>query len=133
MRGATTTTAREPRSRSEWVALAGSCVVLAILVLLIVGQLLGDRRPPAPVVTIEGPPRTVGALHHVEVILRNDGDDTAAAVQVTASLGLHDEVVEADQTVDFLAGGEEVELVFVFSDDPGDGDLTVEVAGFAVP
>ena len=35
--------------------------------------------------------------------------------------------------IDFLAGGEEEELVFIFEDDPADGELTVAVSGFGVP
>jgi uncharacterized protein (TIGR02588 family) len=132
MRGATSTEEREPRTGAEWVALVGSCLILGVLATLIVLQMLGRQDPAAPVVAVAGT-RDVGALHHVDVVVRNDGDDTAAGVQVTASLEVDGEVAEADQVVDFLAGGEEVDLVFVFADDPADGELQVEVAGFTVP
>lgn len=123
---------RDPRTAAEWVALAGSCVVLGALVLLISLQLGKDREPPAPVATV-GEVRTVGSLHHVEVDVLNEGDDTAAQVQVTAELSIDGETTTADQVIDFLAGDEEAGLVFVFEDDPADGDLSVVVSGFAEP
>jgi uncharacterized protein (TIGR02588 family) len=43
------------------------------------------------------------------------------------------EETAADQTIDFLAGGAEQDLVFVFEDDPADGELTIEVTSFAAP
>lgn len=133
MKGATRSDEREPRTGAEWVALAGSCAVLGVLVLLVVLQLIGAQDPAAPTVQSIGESRAVGDLHHVEVTVRNEGDETAEAVQVTAALVVDDETTEGDQTIDFLAGGEEVDLVFVFAEDPGDGDLTVEVSGFTVP
>lgn len=133
MKAATTTDERQPRTHAEWVALIGSCVVLGTLVLLIVAQLLGSQDAPAPTVHAIGTSRLVGDLHHVEVTVRNDGDKTAEAVQVVAELLIDGEATEGDQVIDFLAGGEEVDLVFVFADDPDDGELTAEVAGFTIP
>ena len=40
---------------------------------------------------------------------------------------------ERDFLVDFLAGGADERLVFVFEDDPADGDLTVAVTSYAEP
>ena len=60
------------------------------------------------------------------------GDKAASNVQVYASLEVDGETTEGDQVVDFLAG-DDGEVVFVFDDDPDDGELTVEVAGFTVP
>lgn len=107
--------------------------MLALLVGLIVVQLFDDPEPAAPVAEVDGEPRLVGGLHHVDVVVTNEGDETAAEVQVTAELVQDGQTTTGDQTVDFLAGGEEVDLVFVFSDDPADGSLSVEVSGFAVP
>jgi len=126
------TDGRDPRTPAEWVTLACSLAVLAALVGLILVQLGADQEPAAPVAGVERV-RTVGRAHHVEVTVRNEGDDTAADVQVLASLEVGGETTEADQVIDFLAGDEEEDLVFVFRDDPAEGELTVEVAGFAVP
>jgi uncharacterized protein (TIGR02588 family) len=126
-------TERRERNAAEWVTLAASCLVLLVVVLLVAVQLVSDRYPAAPVATIDGPPHIEAGAHHVDVVVRNDGDETAANVQITATLTIDGEDHDADQVIDFLAGGEEEELVFVFEDDPADGELSVEVAGFAVP
>ena len=52
---------------------------------------------------------------------------------MVATLTVGDEVHEGEQVVDFVAGGEEEPLVFVFPDDPGGGDLEVAVASYADP
>lgn len=123
---------REPRTTAEWVTLAGSCAVLGVVVALIVVQLLSSRDPAAPVAVVERI-RPLGDVHHVEVTVTNEGDDTAADVQVNADLTIDGEVVSADQVIDFLSGGEDEDLVFVFEDDPAEGELEVVVSGFSVP
>ena len=125
-------TERQPRSPAEWVTLLVSLLVLAVLVGLIVVRLVDERDPAAPVATIDGV-EEIGDVHHVEVTVRNDGDDTAADVQIVAELVIGDETTEADQVLDFLAGDEEEQVVFVFEDDPADGELSVSVSGFSVP
>jgi len=124
---------RGARTAAEWTTLACSCLVLAVLVALIAARLGEDRDPASPVAVIDGEIRSSDGLHHVDVVVTNYGDDTAANVQVSAELTIDGEVTAADQTIDFLAGDEEEELVFVFEDDPADGELTVAVTGFAVP
>ena len=122
---------RGGRTAAEWVTLVASLLVLAVVVAAIVAQ-HGSKAPPAPVAVVDAV-RSVGDAHHVEVTVRNDGDDTAEDVQVLASLEVEGETTDADQVIDFLAGDEEEQLVFVFADDPADGELTVEVTGFTVP
>jgi uncharacterized protein (TIGR02588 family) len=124
---------RDPRTPAEWTALVGSSLILALVVGLIVAQMSGARSPAAPTVTV-GEVRPVGDLHHVDVTVTNEGDESAANVQVSAELTIDGEVVTtADQTIDFLSGDEEVDLVYVFEDDPADGDLAVAVTSFAEP
>ncbi|MDQ2649407.1 MAG: TIGR02588 family protein [Actinomycetota bacterium] len=123
---------RRPLNPAERFTLACSCLVLAVLIGLIAIQLTASHEPAAPVATIERVER-VGELHHVEVSVSNDGDDTAANVQVAAELTVDGETSEGDQTIDFLAGGSTEDLVFVFEDDPADGEVTVAVSGFSVP
>lgn len=123
---------RDPRTPAEWVTLTASCLVLAVLVALIAAQLAAPREPASPVAEVTGTYEADG-FHHVEVSVTNHGDETAAEVQVTAELVVDGEPTEADQTIDFLAGGEEEDLVFIFEDDPADGELTVTVSGYGVP
>ena len=124
---------RQPRTPAEWVTLAVSSLILAVLVALIATQIDDTRASAAPVAEIAGKPRKIGDLHHVDVTVTNEGDHTAANVQVSAELTVDGKTSSADQTIDFLAGDEEEDLVFVFEDDPGDGELTVAVTSFASP
>jgi uncharacterized protein (TIGR02588 family) len=65
--------------------------------------------------------------------VRNEGDRTAANVQVSAELTVGDRSFTGDQVVDFLSGGDDAGLTFVFSEDPAAGELDVAVAGYAEP
>lgn len=121
----------EGRSVAEWVTLAASCLVLAVVVGLIALQIGGTEEPAAPVADVAGDVRVVDGQHHVPVVVHNTGDLAAANVQVTAELEVAGRTATADQTIDSLAGGEEVEIIFVFEDDPAAGELTVTVAGYA--
>lgn len=124
---------RSERTVAEWTTLAASCAVLLVLVAAIVVQMRGGDEEASPVARIAGTPRVVGDQHLVDVEVANGGDLTASNVQVSASLVIDGETTEGDQTIDFLAGGEVETLVFVFADDPTDGDLSVQVTSFAEP
>jgi uncharacterized protein (TIGR02588 family) len=124
---------RPPRTTAEWVTFAVSVGILLVVVGLIATQATGSDRPALPRVAKTGPVEHRGDRFLVPVEIRNDGGATAEAVQVTAELTVGDEVVEADQTVEFLAQEEKAEVVFVFDRDPAAGQLDVRVTGFTVP
>jgi len=119
---------RGGRTPAEWTTLGVASVILAVVVALIVGQVLSATDPAAPRAEV-GRIEEVGNRFRVHTTVVNDGDETAANVQVTATLA--DET--GDLSVDFLAGGEEQELVFLFDEDPAAGDLTVVVTGYEEP
>jgi uncharacterized protein (TIGR02588 family) len=122
------------RSAAQWVTFGASALVLLVVVVLIAVQLRGPSHPATPVATIRGEPRHVGSQYQVDVTVTNEGSITAANVQVHAELVTEGSApTTADQTIDFLAGHEDQDLVFVFTDDPATGELTVEVTSFAVP
>lgn len=123
-----------PRERTvaEWATLAASTVVLLVVVALLVVQMLSGDGPAAPVAVVQEVTE-VGEQFHVHVAVTNDGDRTAANVQVVAELDVGGQVVTGDQSIDFLSGGEDTDLVFVFGDDPSQGSLTVQVTGYEVP
>jgi uncharacterized protein (TIGR02588 family) len=108
-----------------------SCVVLAVIIGLLALNAGGDD-PAAPEAAVVGT-RAVAGEFEVAVDVRNTGDAGAADVQVVAELTSGDTVTEADLVVDFLAGGEQDSLVFLFPADPADGELEVRVAGFREP
>ncbi|HZG95296.1 MAG TPA: TIGR02588 family protein [Mycobacteriales bacterium] len=126
---------RDPRSPAEWVTFT----VAALIVGGIAGAVAwlwirGFDRPADAVVRRSGPVRQVGSRFYVRVEVDNRGDRTAQAVQVVAELTQRGEVVEeAEQTVDFLSGGEVETVEFVFTEDPASGELAVRVAGFLLP
>ena len=121
------------RTTAEWMTFAVSCAILLVVVALIGVQLTHEQTPAAPQAERVGPVRVERGQHFVDVAVTNHGDATAADVQVTASLVIDGETTEGDQTIDFLAGGETEDLVFVFDDPPSDGELTVAVSGYGVP
>jgi uncharacterized protein (TIGR02588 family) len=123
---------RPARTSAEWTTFAVAVVVLLAVMAAIVVEAVRDHDPARPVADVTRTER-VGDDFHVAVTLENRGDRAAANVQVVASLEVNGETTEGDQVVDFLAGGDEEELVFVFADDPDDGKLSVDVAGFSNP
>lgn len=127
------TSKRPPRTSAEWVTFAVSVAILLVVVGLIATQATGSDRPALPRVSKTGPVERQGERFLVPVEIRNDGGATAEAVQVTAELTVGDEVVEADQTVEFLAQEEKAEVVFVFDRDPAAGQLDIRVTGYTVP
>jgi uncharacterized protein (TIGR02588 family) len=124
--------ARPPRSAAEWVTFAVALLVLGVVVGLVVAEIPGSKRPPAPVAEA-GPVEERGGRFVIPVRVRNEGEQTAHDIQVEAALEIDGEETTADQLVDFLAGGETAELEFVFVDDPGDGELDVRVTGYLLP
>lgn len=120
------------RTAAEWTSLAICTAVLLAVVALLVSELLGPSAPALPVARVAAV-RREGPVSVVEVDVRNGGDETAADVQVGASLTIGEEVEEADVVVPFLGGGESEEVVFTFTGDPADGELEVDVTGFVLP
>ncbi|WP_353951664.1 CARDB domain-containing protein [Knoellia sp. S7-12] len=120
------------RTSAEWTTFVGSCLILAVVVALVLSQLVGTHAPAAPRASI-GSVTTVGEQHHVDVEVSNAGDETAANVQVSMEFVVDGKASEADQVIDFLAGGEKAQLVFILDDPVTEGELTVDITGFTVP
>lgn len=123
---------RPPRSAAEWTTFGVAVVILAAVLAAIGLQAARSDEPAAPAAVASEATR-VGDVFHVPVTVTNEGDETAEAVQVLASLEIEGETVEAEQTVDFLAGGDQQKVVFTFADDPADAELTVRVGSYLVP
>lgn len=125
--------ARLSRSTAEWTTFAVCCAVVLLVVVLLGSQLFGTEEPAAPTARRQGEVREAAGRFFVPVDVTNEGDLTAADVQVIAELTIGGEVVDAEQLVDFLAGSETERVVFSFDDDPRRGDLVVRVGGYARP
>ncbi len=123
---------RQPRSAAEWVTFAVASAILAVIIGLVVREIPDSKRPPLPVaVVVESAPR--GDRFVVAIEVENRGERAAQEVQVSATLTIDGEEQTADQVVDFLSGGERVDLELLFDDDPSDGELEVDVTGYRLP
>ena len=120
------------RTVAEWVTFGVSCAILAAVLALIATQLSNSDDPAAPVAAVDAV-RSLDGRHYVDVLVTNQGDDPAANIQVNAALVIDASTTQGDQTIDFLAADEEVQLTFVFNDDPALGELTIAVTGFTDP
>lgn len=115
-----------------------SFVVSAAVLLVLAGAIFylwtQPREPAAPMIKQIGATRVVDGRSYVTVEVRNAGDETAQAVQVIAELTLDGAVVvEGEQVVDFLSGGESEKAVFVFDNVPPAARVELRVASFSQP
>ncbi|MDQ3106802.1 MAG: TIGR02588 family protein [Actinomycetota bacterium] len=123
---------RQARSAAEWVTFAVASAILAVIIGLVVREIPNSKRPPLPVAVV-GRSEPRGDRFVVAVAVENRGERAAQEVQVSATLTVDGEEQTADQVVDFLSGGERVDLELLFDDDPSDGELEVEVTGYRLP
>lgn len=121
------------RTLPEWITFGIATAIILALVAILGSEVVGPTAPAAPEASIAGGIEERAGAFHVPVEVVNRGDHAAAQVAVVAKLEIDGKTIEADQTIDFLAGGEEERLLFVFDDDPSDGRLTVRVSGYAKP
>ena len=123
---------RRPTSGPEWVTFGVASVIVLAVVVAILSQVTASSAPPSPAVEV-APVEERDGRYVVPVTLTNEGDETAQDVQVTATLTTDEGETTSDQVLDFLAGGEEEQLEFVFEDDPANGELVVVVGGYRLP
>jgi len=126
---------RPPRTTAEWWTFAVSLALVAGVVgLVVLSWATGPSGPPVLVARPSGPVVLEGGHYRVPFEVRNDGADAADQVQVVATLEFGGEVVaEGEQSVEFLSGGETEKGAFLFRRDPTRGELTIDVASYAVP
>lgn len=120
------------RSKAEWIVFGASLAVLVGLIAVILVVWAGGESP-ATLVVDPGDVRESAGAYFVDATVSNEGDSTAANVQVIATLTIGDTQTEVEQVVDFVTGGEDAALVFVFQDDPAGGELELVVGSFADP
>lgn len=120
------------RTPAEWVTFTVATAVLIGVLAAIATEIPGSRRPPDPVARAGAAERR-GERFVVPVVVENLGEQTAQDVQVQATLTIDGEDQDGDQVIDFLSGGEQEEMEFVFDDDPADGELVVRVTGHSLP
>jgi uncharacterized protein (TIGR02588 family) len=130
-------TAKRPvhavRRAPEWIVFGISALVLLAIVAALIVLAFQGSDPAAPVAETPGAVRQVGERFFVPVQIVNDGDESAAQVQVQAELTIGGTTSTGEQVIDFLGRGERRQLTFVFEDDPGAGELAIGVVSFAEP
>ncbi len=126
---------RKKRSPTEWVTFSIALLILASIVgLVLYSWLKVGEHPPVLEIEHSGNVRQVDGNFYVPFTITNKGGETADAVQVTAELRINGEVKESgEQQIDFLAGGEAEEGVFLFSRNPQNGELILRVASYQKP
>jgi uncharacterized protein (TIGR02588 family) len=134
---APTSSARRPahalRRAPEWIVFGVSVLILLAIVTALIVVAFQGSNPAAPVAEAPGAVRQVGEQFFVPVEIVNEGDESAAQVQVQAELTIGGTTSTSDQVIDFLGRGERRQLTFVFDDDPAGGELAIGVVSFAAP
>lgn len=126
-------TEREPSTpRIEWIAGGvGALILAAMLAVLVMTGLSGDQ-PPSVTARIEGVQTTANG-HVVEFSVRNDGEVTAADVEIVAELRSGAYVEERRARFDYLPPRSERRGGFFFESDPRQGELSLRAEGYNKP
>jgi uncharacterized protein (TIGR02588 family) len=126
---------RRQRSFAEWITLSiASLIVASIVGLVLYSWLKVGNLPPVLAIEQSGKIRQAEGNFYVPFTLTNKGGETADAVRVTAELRIDGKVEQrGEQQIDFLAGGEAEEGVFLFSRNPQSGELSLRVASYQKP
>jgi uncharacterized protein (TIGR02588 family) len=128
-------TQRRQRSFAEWITFSIALLIVASIVGLVLFSWLkvGDR-PPVLAIEQSGKIRQAEGNFYVPFTLTNKGGETADAVRVTAELWSNGKVAQmGEQQINFLAGGETEEGVFLFSRNPQNGELILRVVSYQKP
>lgn len=128
------TAAVQGTSLAEWVVAAFGAIGLAVMIgyMIYVGATQTDG--PPEIVLQETGTRPAGDAFVVEIVARNRGDSTAAALNISGTLMEGDTVVEESKaTIDYLPKQSEREAGLYFTKDPARYRLVLRPEGFAAP
>ncbi|WP_054533323.1 hypothetical protein [Herpetosiphon geysericola] len=118
---------RQARTTAEWVSLIISILLLSCLVGMIGWLWATEGDEPAQFSLAMGEVRQVGEQFYLEITVRNDGDQAAAAVEIVGSL----DDQQSNVTLDLLPGHAEQNATLIFSSDPKQAELAV--VGYSEP
>ncbi len=127
-------TASRPRLTPERAAFAAASSILLGIGGAIALLGVQAREPARLTVDLVGDVRVVDSQSYLTAQVRNAGDETAQAVQVVAQLTAEGEVIaDGEQLIDFLSGGEVVEIVFILDESAPDAETVLRVASYRIP
>lgn len=118
----------------EWIASAiGLLLTLAVVGVIGRQAVMGaaDEVPDIEISVARVVPASTGFV--VELIARNRGGGTAAAVEIEGSLGAGDTVETSSATFDYVPGHSERKGGLFFSQDPRRHPLEVRALGYNKP
>ena len=123
---------RVEKNALEWTVFAGSVLLLVALVVALASA-GGPARPPELRVTLGDPERSIAGFR-VPVTVENEGDETAALVDVEVRLeGGGADVERAELTFDFVPMRSRREGWATFARDPRCCRVVARVTGFQRP
>jgi uncharacterized protein (TIGR02588 family) len=128
-------TKRSSRSLAEWVTLGFASLIVGTIASLVVYAWATQRDEP-PILEINRPEtiRITNGQFYVPFEVVNKGGKTAEAIQAIAELRINGRLEESsDLQIDFLSSDETEEGAFIFTQDPGKGELTLRVGSYKIP
>lgn len=119
----------------RWVSLSLSSLVLVTILGLASYLWVSDRQQQPPILeVVPNEIRQSNSQFYVTFEVSNQGGRTAESVQVIAELRMNGMTVESgEQIFDFLSSQERANGTFIFTQDPGQGELTIRVASYQQP
>ena len=118
----------------EWAAAALGAAVIAFAICYMVWYGL-TRSDGPPVLVVERQEiEQVGNLYLLQIVVRNEGHSSAAAVPIEGSLLEGDKVLETSEvTIDFVPENSEQRIYLQFTRDPKRFTLEVRALGSSPP
>ncbi len=124
----------ETTSRLEWfAAIVSAAILLGMISYMIVYGLTQPNTPPH-ITLVGGQIEQIGQGYRIEFTARNDGSQTAAALQVRGVVRAGDAVVEESRAViDYVPGMSERKGGLLFTRDPRQNTLELRGEGYSNP
>lgn len=114
------------------VALSGALLLLGAIGILLFYAIRAGDGPPDLQVRVEHIQR-LGDRYLVEIATRNEGGETAAAVQVAGRLTGQGKTEKSQATFDYIPPRSESQGGLFFKQDPREGTLEFEIGGYQRP
>ena len=121
------------RNIIDWLVLGLSVLAIAVLVVLLVIDGLDGTRAVDPTVTLHSGEARSGQMGWiVPATVANDGDVAAEVVVIEATAQVAGTTETSEVEINFLPAGTEVEVAFVFSQQP-QGEIATRLVSFRIP
>lgn len=119
---------------AEWITFGISALLIAALVGLVLLSWKTQSSEPPTFNIQAGAVQPVKGQFYVPFTIENTGGGTAEAVQVIGELRRDGQVIESgEQQIDFLSSREQSQGVFIFSENPQMGSLSLRAASYSLP